>query len=104
MALNMFGRTEIIQSNGARVVLQDVEVLGDSRLVGGAFTGDGAGFTAGYLTAGRVTDTTVEFDIQWTRAKGHYTGRLDGNRKLSGQTNDVAHPASQATWVSTRQF
>jgi hypothetical protein len=104
MALNLSGRTEILQSNGARVVLEDVEIINDNRLVGGAFTGDGDGFTAGYLTLGHVTATSVDFEVQWTHARGHYSGQLDGSRRLSGTAFDVQHPGSQATWVATRQF
>jgi hypothetical protein len=104
MALNMFGRTEIIQSNGARVVLEEVDILDNARLVGGAFTGDGDSFTAGFITNGHITDNSVDFDIQWTHARGHYHGDLDGTRKLAGLTHDVNNPGSQATWFATRQF
>ncbi|MGC5224507.1 hypothetical protein ACPW96_18230 [Micromonospora sp. DT81.3] len=104
MALNIFGRTEIRQSNGAVVVLQDVEVLNGNRLVGGAFVGSGDGLRAGYITKGTVTDSSVDFDIQWVGARGHYSGQLNAQRKLSGQTHNVNNPSQQATWVSGRQF
>jgi len=53
-------------------------------------TGDGDSFTAGAVTP----------DMPWALTRVSSTA----HHKLAGQTHDLAHPTSQATWVATRQF
>ncbi len=104
MTLDIRGTTELIQSNHWRVVLEDVEVLDGGRMVGGAYGQSGDVLETAYVTGGHVSDATIDFDLVWAHARGHYSGRLDSSGHLFGTTYDVLHPGSQATWSATRQF
>ncbi|EPH41852.1 hypothetical protein ABT390_06010 [Streptomyces aurantiacus] len=99
-AFDASGTWGITQSNGLHptvVVSQDAQ----GQLTGTASVGS----TTGTFEQGFVDGTYIEFVIDWSNgSKGRYIGDLGSDRRLSGVGTDLAHPGSQATWVSNRTF
>jgi hypothetical protein len=52
-----------------------------------------------------LQENSVRIRVNWeTGSKGEYSGGFNGKGRIVGQTFDVAHPSSQATWVSDETF
>src|SRR5262245_32094383 len=55
--------------------------------------------------SGSVNAEEFVFNVSWDNGtRGLYTGRFQGDGRLTGLTVDQQHPESQATWISDRQF
>jgi hypothetical protein len=52
-----------------------------------------------------LQENSVRIRVNWeTGSKGEYSGGFNGKGRIVGQTFDVSHPSSQATWVSDTTF
>jgi hypothetical protein len=98
------GQWEIVQSNGFRVVV-NVKQDGDALTVQATHSG-GRVFSKD-PTSGFVRGTHIEMTITWSDdSKGQYNGDLTPNKfalpgfHLAGETHDLNHPGSTATWSS----
>ncbi|RBY89393.1 hypothetical protein [Blastococcus sp. TF02A-30] len=98
------GRWDIVQSNGFRVAV-NVAQRGDQLDVQASHSG-GRVFSL-HPTAGVVRGTHLDMTIVWSDgSKGQYTGDLRPNKfalpgfHLAGETRDLNHPTSRATWFS----
>jgi hypothetical protein len=55
--------------------------------------------------AGWALRDNIQFNIFWqTRNRGMYTGRIGDNGIAHGDTYDMNHPSSRATWLATLQM
>lgn len=71
---------------------RDPQALGDGRLVGSAQQQHQAGTVIGGEVAGR----DISFDIRWADTKvGHYTGHLDDDGRLRGNSHRVDPDAAE---------
>jgi hypothetical protein len=98
------GQWEIVQSNGFRVVV-NISQNGDVLTVQATHSG-GRVFSKD-PTSGFVRGTHIEMTITWSDgSKGQYNGDLTPNKfalpgfQLAGETHDLNHPGSRATWSS----
>lgn len=102
-AFNAAGTWTLNQSNGYTVTL--------------TLTQDSAGNLYGYAASapdglsGRIEDgsmvngTSIVFVIGWSSGIwGKYTGSLNADRTLSGNTEAIQHPWVQATWNTFQTF
>ena len=98
------GQWDIVQSNGFRVVV-NIAQNGETLAVQASHSG-GRVYSQ-YPTSGLVRGNHIEMTIAWSDgAKGQYNGDLRPNSfalpgfHLAGETHDLNHPGSSATWSS----
>jgi hypothetical protein len=98
------GQWDIVQSNGFRVTV-NIGQTGDNLQVQASHSGNSV--FSQEPTTGFVNGTHIELTITWSDgSKGQYTGDLTPNKFalpgffLAGETHDLNHPGSSATWSS----
>jgi hypothetical protein len=98
------GTWDIVQSNGFRVAV-NIGQNGDALTV--QATHSGGRVHSVDPTSGFVRGTHIDMTITWSDgSKGQYTGDLTPNKfalpgfRLAGETHDLNHPGSHATWSS----
>jgi hypothetical protein len=110
------GSWKAIQGNGYEVDFEIEQNGGE--LTGSAWWADGAtviafeglyrdeAATARSMEArGTVNEEEFVFNVSWDNGtRGLYTGRFQGDGRLTGLTVDQQHPESQATWISDKFF
>jgi hypothetical protein len=98
MAFDVSGRWQAKQTNGPLVTF-DMQQDGETLHGTAAFDGNsGTG-------RGRVAGNGFLFTVDWNGPSvGEYNGTFGLDGRLTGHTFDLSDPASQAGWVSLREF
>jgi hypothetical protein len=98
------GQWQIVQSNGFRVTVNIAQNGNDLRIQ--ASHSGGRVFSKD-PTSGFLRGTHIEMTITWSDgSKGQYIGDLSPNKfalpgfYLTGETRDLNHPGSHASWSS----
>lgn len=98
------GQWDIVQSNGFRVTV-NIGQNGDTLTVQASHSGGQVHSIE--PTTGSVSNTHIDLTITWSDgSKGQYTGDLTPNKfalpgfRLVGETHDLNHPGSHASWES----
>jgi hypothetical protein len=99
---NVTGTWSLGQSNGSTTTVTFIQDSAGN--LTGTATATG-GLTGTVETGAQVDGTFIIFTIDWSNAeKGEYTGALQSNHTLYGNTVALTNTASQATWYTVQTF